>query len=123
MPAPMVPAMALPAMPASATSLSVLLELDSAAAVAAPGGNVGRVIAIGRTAGVAMVQPGGTDSAPTLFASPRPANGLFVDGMLPTFRFSSGAGNGLTGAGPSPGHCCSPFHPLTILSVCVPGRA
>ena len=65
MPVPIVPAMARPAIPANAISLSVLPEPDSAAAAAgAPGGSAGSVTAIGRTAGVATVQLGGTDNAP-----------------------------------------------------------
>ena len=71
-----------------------------------------------------MVQVGGTDNPPTVFASARPAATLGLGvGMAPCGKFSSGAGNGLTGAGPSPGQVCSPFHPLTILSVWVPVNA
>src|SRR5690242_2898331 len=77
---------------------------------------------MGFTAGVATVHVGGTDIAPTVFASPRLAATL-GDGTVPGGKFSSGAGNGLTGAGPSPGQLCSPFQPLTIRSVCVPVKA
>src|SRR6202035_1678580 len=114
--------MARPAIPASAISLSMLPDPASAAgaaAVAAVSGSVGSVYEMGFTAGVATVHVGGTDNAPTVFASPRPA-AMLGGGMVPGGRFRSVAGNGSTGAGPTSGQACSPFHPLTMSSVCKP---
>ena len=115
---PTVPAIARPAIPDKAISLNALPEApdrDSPATVVA--GKAGRVTAVGLTAGVATVQLGGTDRPPTVFASPIPADSR-GDGTVPAGKFSRGAGNGCTGAGPTPGHGVCPFQPLTILSVC-----
>ena len=62
---------------------------------------------MGFTAGVATAHVGGTDNAPTVLASPRPAATLGA-GTVPGGRLSSGAGNGCTGAGPSSGQALFP---------------
>ena len=85
-PVPTVPAMARPAMPASAISLSALPEPTSAgpaAALAAVSVSVGSVYAMGFTAGVATVHVGGTDNAPTVLASPSPADSAVGVGTGP----------------------------------------
>ena len=74
---------------------------------------------MGFTAGVATAHVGGTDNAPIVLASPKPAERL-GGGTVPARRLSSGAGNGFTGAGPVSGQLCSPFQPLTMSSVWTP---
>ena len=110
-PVPTVPAMARPAMPASAISLSVLPEPASAAGAAvaptAVSGSAGNVYEMGFTAGVATVHVGGTDKAPIVLASPNPAERL-GGGSVPARRLSRGAGNGFTGAGPVSGQALFP---------------
>ena len=85
-PVPTVPAMARPAIPASAISLSVLPEPASVAgpavATAVVSGSAGRAYEMGRTAGVATAHVGGTDNAPTVLASPRPAATLVATGCI-----------------------------------------
>src|SRR5271165_34671 len=74
---------------------------------------------MGRTAGVATAHVGGTDNAPIVLASPRPAARL-GGGIVPGGRFRSRAGNASTGADPVSGQGFSPFQPLTMSSVCKP---
>src|ERR1700722_1080487 len=73
---------------------------------------------MGRTAGVETAHVGGTDNAPTVLASPRPADSpVAADGPIgPVIR----AGNAVGGCSPVPGQGSSPSQPLTILSVCKP---
>src|SRR6202020_3652130 len=73
---------------------------------------------MGRTAGVETAHVGGTDNAPTVLASPRPADSAVAAGgpIGPVIR----AGNAVGGCSPVPGQGSSPSQPLTILSVCKP---
>src|SRR3984885_1151495 len=73
---------------------------------------------MGRTAGVDTAHVGGTDNAPIVLASPRPADSAVpADGPIgPVIR----AGNAVGGCSPVPGQASSPSQPLTILSVCKP---
>lgn len=108
--------MARPAILASAMSLNVLPEPTPSApvAVALVAGNAN---ATGRTAGVAAVQVGGTDSAPTVFAWPSPADTDDADTVEPRFVI---VGNGVDGTGAVPGQGCIPAQPARIPSVCNP---
>lgn len=81
---------------------------SSAASAAAAVLVVGNASATGRTAGVATVHVGGTDKAPTLFASPRPAD---TDDAGAAAASGPGfvmiAGNSVGGADPVPGQGCT----------------
>ena len=71
---------------------------------------------------MAIVHVGGTDSAPTVFASPRPADmaGAGADGTIGPVII---AGNSVGGTVPVPGQGSTPAQPLTISSVWKPVRA
>src|SRR3984885_2848129 len=71
-----------------------------------------------RTAVEKTAQVGGTNNAPTVLASPRPADSAVAVGgpIGPVIR----AGNAVGGCSPVPGQGSCPSQPLTILSVCKP---
>ena len=89
-------------------------------------GSAGNVTATGRTAGVAIVHVGGTDNAPTVFASPRPADmagasaGAVAAGAIGPVMI---AGNSVGGTVPVPGQGSTTAQPLTMSSVWNPVRA
>src|ERR1700722_5546462 len=73
---------------------------------------------MGRTAGVETAHVGGTDNAPTVLASPRPADSaVAADGPIGPATRAGDAGGGCP---PVPGQGSSPSQPLTILSVFKP---
>ena len=126
-PVPTVPAMARPAMPASAISLNVLPEapdIDSpATALAAESGSTGNVIAMGELRAWRWSR----SVVPTIRprCSPRPGRrrrwlrrrqGAWV-------QIQQRRRERLDGRGPFTGQACSAFQPLTILSVWVPVTA
>jgi hypothetical protein len=114
-PEPSVPAMARPAIPARGISLNVVPEpTPNAAPAVALTLVAGNANATGRTAGVAAVQVGGTDSAPTVFAWPSPAATDDADTDEPRFVIT---GNDVAGTGPVPGQGCIPAQPARIPSV------